>query len=206
MLVDDHHLMRQGLRTLINGVSGMRVVAESKGGHEVLEKLRITSFDLLVMDLSMPGIDGFQVLNSLPRKNITFKILVLTMHKERIFMQKAMSLGVDGYILKDDAFEQLISAIQSIRSGQKAFSPQARGTMLADDGAASGGTLAAAVLSKREKEILRILIDGLTNKEVAKRLGISIRTIEAHRASIMRKLGVSRMASLVRFTMENQII
>jgi DNA-binding NarL/FixJ family response regulator len=189
ILTDDHPMLRQGLRKIIEGVSDLEVVGEAGDGEELLLLLNAVTTQMVILDLSMPKMRGIEAIHEIKMRHPDVKILVLTMHRE--YMHQAFAAGADGYLLKEDADRELFSAIENIRKGRRYLSPCLTGEVLT--------TLLSEPLSSREKEVLTLIADGKSNKEIAELLFISVRTIESHRASILDKLNLKSTADLVKY-------
>lgn len=188
ILADDHVLVRHGLRRIIEGVPDLQVVGEASDGLELLALLDKVSPHLVILDMSMPNLRGIEAVREIKMKYPDVKILVLTMHKE--YLQQALASGANGYLLKEDADRELFSAIENIRQGRLALSPRLTGEPSSEP------------LSIREKEVLKLIAEGKSNKEMANILFISIRTVESHRAHIMAKLKVNSSADLVKYAIQ----
>jgi len=189
VLADDHALIRQGLRRLIQGVDDLEVTGEAGDGIELLSLLSSMTPRMVILDISMPNLRGIEAVHAIKSKHPDVKILILTMHKE--YLHQALSAGADGYLLKEDADRDLFSAIENIRHGRVYVSPRLAGELLGNR------PPPAEPLSRREKEILQLIAKGKSNKEIGETLFISVRTVESHRASILRKLNLKNTADLV---------
>jgi two-component system, NarL family, response regulator NreC len=198
VLADDHVLIRQGLERLIRGVGDLDVVGEAADGNELLSLLAAAPPHMVILDMSMPNLRGIEALPSIKRKFPDVKILVLTMHKE--YLERAIDAGADGYLLKEDADRDLFSAIESIRQGRIYVSPRLAGEVLGHR------LIASEPLSLREKEVLKLIAQGKSNKTIADSLFISVRTVESHRAHIMTKLNLTSTAELVRYAMQHDYL
>lgn len=203
MLADDHTMIRQGIRRLIEGTSGLEVIGEAGNGRELLTFLDSLVPDIIILDMSMPDLRGLDVIEKIKTKLPEVKILALTMHRE--YLDHALAAGVDGYLLKEDADRELFSAIESIRQGGKFLSPLLTGEFLTRRMRASDNyrTSTARRLSSREKEILTMVAKGMSSREMAEALSISVRTVESHRANIMSKLKLKKATDLVRYAVKN---
>ncbi|HSA31322.1 MAG TPA: response regulator transcription factor [Candidatus Omnitrophota bacterium] len=210
IIADDHLMFRAGLRSLIAPQSNLRIVGEAGDGLELLEMLKKTKCDLVVMDLSMPRMDGMEALEKIGSMNSAAKVLVLTMQKDTEHFQKAIEKGACGYVLKEDAFDQFISAIETIQKGERFFSPsimKLRSEELSTfEEQRKGKTPEITVLTHREQQILKLIASGLANKNIATQLNISTRTVEAHRSNLTKKLGLRSTAALVRYAVEKAFI
>ena len=198
ILADDHAILRAGLRNLISESADFQVVAEAADGESLLGKLRTIPCDLVIMDISMPKLNGLQTLEQLKKQYPALKVLILSMHKERDYIKNAMTSGADGYVFKDTAFEKLLTSLRDIFAGQKAFSAETMTVILDEYVQIRESHTTLDELTKREREIFRALVRGKTNKEIAAQLDISARTVEGHRANLMEKLNVKNMAELIK--------
>lgn len=198
ILADDHAILRAGLKNLIAEDNEFSVVAEANDGESLLTRLKSIPCDLVIMDISMPHLNGLQALEQIKKSYPQIKVLILSMHKERDYVKTAMLKGADGYMFKDAVFEKLLSSVKDIFSGQKAFSSEVMTIFLDEYVHAQEGQSTLDNLTKREREVLRALVKGLTNKEIAEQLDISARTVEGHRANLMEKLNVKNMAELMK--------
>lgn len=202
ILADDHPIFRAGLKGLLEKEPGFKVVAQAGDGEELLEKLSSVKADCVVIDLSMPNMDGLTTLKEIHDKFPKLKCLVLTMQKDAEHFKHAMAAGARGYILKDGAFEQLTMAIKLIMKDKKFISP-AIADLIAEQYVRSmdqeGDEPSLEILTSREKEILRLIALGDANKNIAAKLKISIRTVETHRSHLIQKLGLKTPASLVKY-------
>ena len=207
ILADDHPFVRVGLKELINKDPGLTVVAEAKDGQALLEILVHKKCDLVVMDISMPEMDGVTAVKELHEKFRGIKVLILSMLKDYPHFKEVMAHGASGYMVKDDAPEQLVSAIKSILKGKKYVSPSVT-TMLADRELRSldEAIPSLEILTKREKQILTMIAKAMPNKNMASELKISIRTVEHHRTNLTDKLGFKDTASLVKYAISKGLI
>ena len=194
VLADDHALFRQGLRKIIEGVADLEVAGEAGDGLELLSLLQTTDTHLVILDISMPKLRGIEAIRIIRKKHGEVKVLVLTMHPE--YLHQALSAGANGYLVKEDADRELFTAIDAIRQGRQYVSPRLR-KELPDDKAQI-----SEPLSLRETEVLKLIAAGKSNKEIAETLFISVRTAEAHHASILGKLSLKNTADLVRYAIE----
>jgi DNA-binding NarL/FixJ family response regulator len=202
LLVDDHPLVRAGVRRVLEGASDIEVLGEASDGAAALEAMRELRPDVVILDLGMPGMDGVSVLRRARLILPAVKILVLTMHASPEYVALAIQAGADGYLLKESAVQELLVAIQTVVAGRAFHSPQiqlelARLVRNGADGATRSPELDR--LSDRERDVLRAIAEGSSTKEIAGRFGISTRTVETHRASVMRKLGLRSVALLTQF-------
>jgi len=210
ILVDDHVLVRQGLKTIIEAMPGLEVVGEADDAVQLLALLRRLSADLVVLDISMPHLRGVEAIPKINAIQSPPKILILTMHKEMGLLAAAMSMGASGYVLKEDAVEQLSSAIQKIRVGGVYVSPKLTDELTANWAGGLRGDQGFEPLDERltvrEKEILKLTAEGKSSREIAELLHISPRTAEHHRSSVMRKLSLKGTVELVKYAIANQYL
>ena len=206
ILADDHTLVRAGIRRILESLPGCVVVHEAVDGLQAIDSLRRVEADVLVLDLTMAGRDGIEVLRVAKAERPALKVIVLTMHAGREYVARAMEEGANGYLLKDSAVQDLAAAIAAVQSGLTYFSPaiqQQMAEML------KGGVPAVPdlrALTDREREVLILLARGLSTKEIAVSLDIGVRTVETHRANLMRKLGVRSVALLTQVAIREGII
>ena len=201
ILADDHEMLRQGLKGLLDQDPQFSVVAQAQDGEDLLEKLKKNKCEVAVLDLSMPNMDGIQALKVIKEKYPKVKVLVLTMQKDHEHFKHAISAGASGYLLKDEAFDQLSMAIRMIMRG-KEFVSSSVAKLLTDRYIRSlddNESPSLEILTKREMQILKCIVNGYANKKIAAKLNLSIRTIEAHRLNLTNKLGIKNTAGLVKF-------
>jgi len=204
LLADDHALLRQGLKRIVEEHDDLRVVGEARDGLELINLFKTTAADMVVLDISMPNMRGIEATRELKCLDPEIKVLILTMHSDKEYLHQALSAGADGYLLKDDADTELISAIKNIRDGRSHVSPSLVNDLVEykkqKGRGESGPGLSDDGLTAREREILKLVAGGKTSPEVADLLFISVRTVDHHRASIMKKLDLKKTADLVKYT------
>ena len=207
IVADDHTFVRVGLKELINKDADLTVVAEAKNGRELLDILDSRECDVVVMDISMPEMDGVAAIKEIQVKYPKLKILILSMIKDYPHFHEVMTHGASGYMVKDDAPEQLVSAIKMILRGKKFVSPSVS-TMLVDRQLRSldEAVPSMEILTKREQQILNMIAKSMSNKAIALKLKLSVRTVEHHRANLTDKLGIKDTASLVKYALAKGII
>jgi len=205
VLADDHEIVRKGIKVLLEDDGQVKIVAEASDGLEAIDKVDQTSPDLLITDIRMPSMDGLQTTLQVREKFPAVRILVLSMHDDEDFILKSIEYGADGYLLKDTSKNEFMKAIDVVMSGQKYFSGDISNILvnsylnnkkrkIPDEPL----TEEVSVLTKREKQILSMIYQGISNKDIAQELGKSVRTIETHRFNIMKKLGAKNIADLLR--------
>lgn len=204
LLADDHPIILQGLRRLLEADSRYQIIAECENGQKLVDTAKQREADLIICDLSMPKLNGLEAIREIRKIRPDTKILILSMHKDPQIFEKAMALGVDGFVLKEDIYDQLMFAIQTVIAGGKSYSPRLTEALAA--GKADRGDLAAEILTRREREVLRHAALGKTNRDIADELDISIRTVESHRANVMHKLDLQNVQEMVAFAVKQGIV
>ena len=202
VLADDHVLFRRGVKKIIEKIDGLEVVGEANDGLELLQLLKQKTPALVILDISMPNLRGLEAAREIKGLYPWVKILLLTMHKTKKFLQQGLEAQVDGFLVKEDADTELLQAIQAIKSGGKFYSPLLS-TQLAELALQKGKT---DPLTQREKEVAKLLAEGKSNKEIGDLLYISMYTVRRHRARIMYKLELKGLADMVRYAMEQGYI
>jgi len=210
VLADDHPLFRRGLKGMIEGRKDLEVIGEAGDGRELLSLLDTLTPDLVILDLSMPQLGGFEAVREIRKTHPGVKALILTMHKDSAYFQEAVSAGAAGYLLKEDTDPDLFSAIATVRQGGTYVSPQLLKGLAEDwsqpDSGKAGPASAPEVLSPREKEIVKLIAESKSTKEIALFLSISERTVDHHRANILRKLNFKKTADLVKYALQKGYI
>jgi DNA-binding NarL/FixJ family response regulator len=208
LVADDHTIVRSGIRHVLESEPGFTVVAEASTGGEALELASSLRPDVVVLDISMPGEPGLRVAAELRRRVPETHVLILSMHDNTEYVLESLRAGAHGYLLKDTAATELRDAIRAVRRGESFFSPAIAGRLSAvvrgDAAESSAGALGQ--LTARERQVLVGVAQGHTNREIATQLGISHRTVETHRESLMRKLGVRTVAGLTRLALEAGLV
>jgi len=206
VLADDHNLVRAGVRKILEAQSGFEVVGEVGDGAAALELLAAQDVDVLVLDLTMPGMDGFEVLERAKRLRPETRVLVLSMHAGSEHVARAVRMGADGYLLKDSAVQELVAAIEAVMAGRSYYSPTVQEQL--SHLVRAGSALARPLdqLTDRERDILKLVARGFSTKEIASRLDISPRTVDTHRANLMRKLGLKSVALLTQFALREGLL
>ena len=202
ILADDHPMFREGIRKIIERIEGARITGEANDGFELLELLKTSSPNLVILDISMPNLRGLEAIREIKKTYPQVKILVLTMHKKKEFLRQALRDGADGFLLKEDAGSELIRAMQTVRNGGKYVSPLLSSvlTSLAIEEEKT------EILTMREREVLKLLAEGKRTKEIAAALYISPHTVRRHRANIMEKLNIQNLADLVKYAISQSYI
>ena len=206
MLVDDHVLMREGIRQLLEFDGTINVIAEANNGEECLEKLSAELPDVLLLDINMPKKNGIEVLEEIKKKNINVKVLILTVHNEIDYLIKAVDIGVNGYILKDSESAELKKAINAVVNGESYIQPSLIPALNSKLVSRDNDKDKIESLTKRELEVLIQVANGLFNKEIATSLNISERTVKNHISNIFKKIDVSDRTQAAVFAIKNDII
>lgn len=205
-LADDHVLLRQGLRRIVEESSELAVVGEAGDGVELIQLLNRSDTDMVVLDISMPKLRGIEALSEIKSRHPGVKILILTMHRDKEYLFQSLASGADGYLLKEDADSELFSAIRKIREGMFYASPSLAKELAAyrklEGRGDSGSPREDAGLSIREREVLKLIAEGKSSREIAEILCISVRTVDHHRANIMDKLNSRRTADIVKYAIQ----
>ena len=206
LLVDDHTMIRKGLRVLLESYSQIKIVGESHTGNDAILKANQLEPDVVLMDLSLPnGLDGFSASNEIRKSNPFVKIVILTMHDEEIFVQKAITVGAHGYILKNSHGELLLQAIMEVYRGKRFYKTSVSEEII-NLWLKSDAKMMPSVLTLREKELVRLIVLGYTNKEMADKLLISVKTVENHKTNIMQKLGLESKHQLIQYAIKNRYL
>lgn len=204
LLADDHSIVRAGLRRLIEESSDIRVIAEASDGHEAIQKVQAFLPDVTVVDISMPGMDGLEVIHQIHGHQPKLPILVLTMHEEEQYLIRALNVGASGYVTKRSAPEKLLEAIRKVHSGGRFLSDSAAETLATR--LLRGSPSPLDDLSNREIQVLRGLAMGKTNREIADAYGISVKTVDTYRLRLLAKLNLRNNAELSRFAIQNRLV
>jgi DNA-binding NarL/FixJ family response regulator len=205
VLAEDHILVREGIKKIIEDFADLAVVGEVSDGLELLKFLREQSVNLAILDISMPNLPGIEATKEIKKNYPEIKVLILTMHKKREYLNDALAAGVDGYLLKEDAAKELLSAIHKIRQGEIYVSPLLStelATLYVRTRRSLPGFPSEETLTPREIEIIKLIAEGKSSKEIAALLFLSFRTIQNHRTKIMRKLNLKKNTDLVKYAIQ----
>jgi DNA-binding NarL/FixJ family response regulator len=208
LIVDDHEVVRHGIRALLEAEEGFVVCGEAATGREAVEKARRLQPDVAIVDVSMPELNGFEATRRIRHEAPSCEVVVYTIHDTEQVMREALEAGARGYVLKADAARNLVMAVESL-GAHKPFFPSPAAGLLLDDylgEAAEVGEHAPSRLTPREREVLQLLAEGHTNKDVARRLEIAVKTVEAHRTNVMSKLGLHSVGDLVRYAIREKLV
>tara|TARA_B100000315_G_C14562597_1_gene581264 strand:- start:1119 stop:1769 length:651 start_codon:yes stop_codon:yes gene_type:complete len=209
MLVDDHSIVRQGIKSLISQDQGIKVVAEASDGKEALDLVKTKQPDVIVMDITLPVLNGIDASIAIKKRDKNVKILILSMHENRVFIEKALDCGIKGYLLKESAADEIIKAIKEVYAGRYYLSSKISSLVIQDyvENKKSKAKLSPkTTLTSRERSVLQLVAEGLSNKEIAKKLNLALKTVLVHRNNIMRKLNTHNQAQLIRFALKEGII
>ena len=213
LLADDHSIFRKGVRSILEEDKEITIIGEASNGVEALEKVRDLAPDVLLIDIAMPRMNGIEAAKIVSKQFTATKALILSMHNDQHYILKAVESGAYGYLLKDTTKEEMINAVKTVARGDKYFNGSVSNTIV--DGYLNKtnkvrGKLmedsSKSKLSKKEKVIVNYIIEGLSSKQIAERENLSVRTVDNHRANMMRKLGVKNAAELVKMAIEDKLI
>jgi DNA-binding NarL/FixJ family response regulator len=207
VIADDHEVLRHGLRAVLEARSGWKVVGEGVNGREAAELVARLTPDVVVLDISMPEMNGLEATREILRKSPGTQILIMTLHESEELVREVLAAGARGYLLKSDAAQDLVRAVDAVRNHATFFTSKVasmvvQGYVVA---AAARPAVLAATLTSRERQVAQLLAEGKSNKDVANALAISVKTAEAHRANLMHKLGLESLSDLVRWALRNHI-
>jgi DNA-binding NarL/FixJ family response regulator len=200
VIADDHTLIRAGIRALFRGMAGVEVVAEAGNGVEALAIVEAHRPDILLADITMPRLNGLELAGRVTRELAPTRVIILSMHASEEYARRALQVGAAGYLLKEAEVAELEIAVKAVARGETYLSPAVSTHLIAGYLGRTGGVLSpAGELTPRQREILRLVAEGLMTKAIARRLGISIKTVEGHRTQLMDRLGIHDVAGLVRY-------
>ena len=198
LIADDHTILREGLKQLLASAEGIEVVGEAVDGHGVLERVRNVEFDVLLLDLSMPGKSGMDLIKQVKSERPRLRVLVLSMHAEQQYAVRAVRAGASGYLTKESAATQLVAAIRKVAAGGAFISPEVAEQLALRAMPQAEGPPHAS-LSDREYEVFRLLVSGKTVTDIADRLNLSVKTVSTHKARLLEKMGMATQADLIRY-------
>lgn len=206
VLCDDHRIITEGLQRLLQDVAWVECVGTAASGRDLLYLLEHIQSDIILLDLDMPGMDGAEVMQRIKNRWPAIKVLILTMHDGQATVHRLLEQGADGYLLKSCGREELLRALQAVQEGNKHFSAEITEALLKQRAEVAMKDDRLSAISEREREVLGALAEGLSNKEIGDRLFISPRTVDTHRANLMKKLKVHNLAGLVRLAMSAGLV
>ena len=205
LIADDHEVVAEGLKHLVEAQSDLQVVATVGDGREAVRVAKETEPDVVLMDLSMPELNGADATRAIIDARPECRVIVLSMYAEREYVRRALKAGATGYVVKRSAAKELVDAIRAVHGGQRYLSPRVADVVI-DDYAADGKADLLEKLSTREREVLQLLAEGRTGAEIAQRLGLSQKTVETYRARLVEKLGIRDVAGLVKFAIQRGLV
>jgi DNA-binding NarL/FixJ family response regulator len=207
LLADDHVLVRASLRYLLEGFDGFDIVGEANDGYETVKKVEELRPDIVIMDISMPGLNGVEAARSISKQNRTVRIVILSMHSDETHVLQALRAGASAYVLKESAPAELEAAIRAVARGESFLSP-AISRQVIDDYLKRVPPESGSpdLLTPRQRETLRLIAEGKTSKEIARYLGASVKTVESHRSSLMERLDIHDVAGLVRYAVRHGLV
>lgn len=204
LVADDHEIVRNGVKSLLEAQPGWRVMAEASDGREAVAKVKRLKPDVVVLDIGMPSLNGLEAARQMMKNDPHVKIVILTMHESETLIREVLKVGARGYVSKADAMRDLVAAINAVRSGVTFFTPKVSEIVLEGyldkRGATNNG------LTPRQREIVQLLAEGRSSKEIAVALDLSVKTAETHRANIMKRLNCHSITEIVRYAVRNNII
>ncbi len=207
LIADDHQIVREGLRSMLEKEPGITVVGEADNGRTTLRMARELTPDVIIMDVSMPDLNGIEATRQIVAEFGTVKVIALSMHDDRRFVLNMLKAGAKGYMLKDSAFKELANAIRVVVANQTYLSSEIADIVVKDylSSTTSGESSAFSRLSPREREVLQLLAEGKTSNQIAESLHVSIKTVETHRSQLMAKLNVKNIATLTKYAIREGI-
>ena len=204
LLADDHAVVRAGLREILADTGDVIVAGEATNGQEVLAKVRGETFDVAVLDMSMPGRSGIDLIKQVKKEKPQLRILILSMHSEQQYAVRAVKAGASGYLTKESAADELVAAIRRIAAGGAYVSPETAERLVLDSSPRAGAA-PHTKLSDREFQVFQLIASGKSITEIAQQLSLSVKTISTHKTRIMEKMGLANQAELIRYAIENNL-
>lgn len=205
VIADDHTIVREGLRQLLGGAGGFEIVGEARDGAETMQRVRELEFDVLLLDMSMPGRAGMDLIRQVRTERPRVRILVLSMHQEHQYAIRAIRAGAAGYLTKESASRELATALRKVASGGAYITPEVA-EQLALGAMPSADALPHTTLSDREFQVLRMLVSGKSVSDIAGALTLSVKTVSTHKARLMQKLGVSNTSEMFRYAIQHRLV
>ncbi len=205
VIADDHTIVREGLRQLLGGAGGFDIVGEARDGAETMQRVRELDFDVLLLDMSMPGRAGMDLIRQVRAERPRVRILVLSMHQEHQYAIRAIRAGASGYLTKESAARELATALRKVASGGAYITPEVA-EQLALGAMPSSDALPHTTLSDREFQVLRMLVSGKSVSDIAGALTLSVKTVSTHKARLMQKLGVSNTSEMFRYAIQHRLV
>jgi len=205
LLADDHAIVRAGLKEILADTGDIEVAAEATNGQDVMAQIRARDFDVAVLDMSMPGRSGIELIKQVKDEKPKLRILILTMHSEEQYAVRALKAGASGFLTKEAAADQLVAAIRKIAGGGAYVSPETAERLVLD-AAPRAESAPHTLLSDREFQVLQMIAGGKTVSEIAKRLSLSVKTVSTHKTRILHKMGLANQAELIRYALEHKLL
>lgn len=208
LLADDHTLLRSGIKALLEDEPDIAIVGEAEDGREAVRLAHLLRPNLVLMDIAMPLLNGLEATRQIKREHPEINVLVLTMYDHEEYFRQVLEAGASGYIIKRAAANELVAAIRAVSSGESVLSPAITSLLLDDylSGKNRKGEGAPNALSPREREVLQLIAEGKTSREIAQLLNVSVKTVQSHRASLMRKLDLHDRGDLIKYAIQKKII
>ena len=205
VLADDHTILREGLKQILRGEADFEIVAEAADGHEVMKRVRENEFDVLVLDMSMPGKSGVELIKQVKSEKPKLRVLILTMHEEHQYAVRAIRAGASGYLTKEGATAQLVTAIRKVGAGGAYISAEVAEQLALN---AMPGAQAAPheTLSDREFQVFRLIAEGKSVSDIAERLNLSVKTVSTHKANLMQKMGMETTGEIIRYAIAHKLV
>jgi len=207
-LADDHAILREGLKLMLGAIPNCEIIGEAGDGRKALEEIENLKPDMVILDISMPGLSGIDISQKIKKYYPDIKIIILSRHDNEEYIDQLLKYGINGYVLKDDAGDDLVRAVEAVRNNNTYLSPRITGKVLNEYGSRkkAESTGHFTLLTNREREILKMIAEGNNNDEIARTLWISVRTVKVHRQNIMKKLNIHRVADLVRYAIKAGLV
>jgi len=205
VVCDDHTIVREGLKQILSGQGDFEVVAEAADGHEAMKRVRELEFDVLLLDMSMPGKSGVELIKQVKAEKPKLRILILTMHEEHQYAVRAIRAGASGYLTKEGASSQLVTAIRKVASGGAYISAEVAEQLALNAMPDATGPLHER-LSDREFQVFRMIAEGKSVSEIAERLNLSVKTVSTHKANLLQKMNMTTQGELIRYALENNLV
>jgi DNA-binding NarL/FixJ family response regulator len=209
LIAEDHTILREGLRALLSADPELEIAGEVDNGRDAIRAVGSLAPDLVLMDLSMPGTNGIEAISEIKRRSPGTRLLALTVHKAEEYVRETLRAGADGYMLKDSSYNELTLAIKNVLNGKIYLSPDVSGTIISgylDGGKPQTQRTAWDTVTYREREVLKLIAEGRTNKHIANYLCVSVKTVEKHRANLMKKLDLHNASALTAFAIEKGLL
>ena len=205
VVADDHAIVREGLKQILASQPDFEIVAEASDGHEVMKRVRELDFDVLLLDMSMPGKSGVELIKQVKGEKPRLRILVLTMHEEHQYAVRAIRAGASGYLTKEGASAQLVTALRKVASGGAYISAEVAEQLALNAMPDSQGPL-HGTLSDREFQVFRMIAEGKSVSEIAERLNLSVKTVSTHKSNVLQKMSMTTTGELIRYALENNLV